>query len=57
MNNNKITQKTADYIIYILIFCLITLIGYNIYLLVHNNAISNIPPKNSIEVFPSFFKK
>lgn len=57
MNNNKVTKKAADYIIYFLIICLISLIGFNIYLLIHNNSNSKIQPKNSIEVFPSFLYK
>ena len=57
MNNNKVTKTVADYIIYFLIVCLISLIGYNVYLLIHNSTNSKTPPKNSIEVFPSFLNK
>ena len=52
MNSNKFNIKAADALICLLIFILITLISYNIYLLIHNSN-NTIPPKNSIEVFPS----
>ncbi len=52
MNHNDFNIKLANAIIYFLIFILVTLIGYNIFLLIHNKP-NKIPPKNSIEVFPS----
>ncbi len=52
MDSNKFNIKAANAIIYFLLFVLITLIIYNIYLLIHNPK-NNIQPKNSVEVFPS----
>ena len=50
---DSLLNKIANIIIYFLVICLICLITYNIFLLVHSTYYIQSPPKNSIEVGPN----
>ena len=50
--NENVISKIVKFIIYILIFILISLICYNIHLLYKNFFITTPPPKNSVRVSP-----